>query len=512
MNMNSARKLFGYVLVAMMLGAFSLPASADGGDAFRFAVSPTPVSAGSASITAKITNRAPFDFLKSFTITLPAGVTISIPTGTTTSPSGTISPSKIIYTAPIGMTPGKISVTNIAIAYNGTAVLSMTATYPSSDGCVPMPLTWIPTAKGGLLVSNEVFTLDTANSTVTQTLAAPSCSMVFVTPPTPAIVLAGGVVGGPVKVQVSPASAFVGKSATLTSSGGTLLAGTNVAPIDASGYATFPNLSITGLVGPYTLSASTNLSGGPTAGPVPLSIAASDGVLDCVTNPNNQPDAFSGNNGVTTVSGNRGLNKDNSLCKLVVYDLAFRGDSEVAFAWDTVNQPNAAFSYEIVWKPEFVGTDGLPRRTQVAWTLTGNIPNYVPGRACLSPTLPAPYGTVTSDNGATIDVSVTGTPPSGSFPIVIGTERLTVTGIAGNTWTVTRGQGGTTPVTHDPNSPVMSTPFPLDGSAIQMPMCLKDEIFVVLPSSSCTPENAMTSCVGVTTTIFDAGDGYTSRN
>jgi hypothetical protein len=503
--MTSARKLFGYVLAAIMLGAFALPASATFVDEFRFVVAPTAISAGPGqTITAKITNRAPFDYLKSFTITLPAGVTIPVSPKPT---SPTISASKIS----VNGAGNVITVSGVAIAYNASAVLTMSATYTPSDSCVPKPLTWVPTAKGGLFVDYEVFKLDAANSTVTQTLAAESCTMAFLTPPTPASVLSGGLVGGPVKVQVSPATAFVGKLATLTSSGGTFLAGTNVASIDAFGFATFPNLSISGTVGSYTLSASTNLSGGPTALPVPLSIAASDGVLDCVGTPNPGSDVINGTNGVTTVQGNRGLNKDNSPCKLVVYDLAIR-DREVAFAWDTINQPNAAFSYEIVWKPEFVGSGGLPKRTQVAWTLTGPVPNYVDGRACLSPTLPAPYGTVTTDSGTTIVVSVTGTPPSGSFPIVIGTERLTVTGTAGSTWTVTRGVGGTTAVTHAANSPVMSTPFPLDGSAIQMPMCLKDETFVVLPSSSCSPENATTSCVGVTTTIFDAGDGYTSRN
>ena len=204
------------------------------------------------------------------------------------------------------------------------------------------------------------------------------------------------------------------------------------------------------------------------------------------------------------MSGNRGGNKDNSTCKLVAYDLAFLGTREIAFVWDTTGQPNAAFAYKVDWAPEFVDpVTGLPKRTKLAWTVTGSTPNYVDGRACLSPSLPYPYGTL----GVTIGVSdttlVVGPPavpvtlPATPFPIVIGNERMSVTAVSGTSWTVTRGAGGTTSAAHPSGASVMSTPFPLDASSQQVRMCIQDELFVTLPPEKCSPANANASCVGV---------------
>ena len=158
--MASLRRLLGF-LIALLLVAFSLPALADGGDKFSAVMSPTspPAQAGPITFTATIKNLARFDYLKSYTVTVPAGLTIS---GTPTASSGSVSVSGQV-----------VSVSGTLVAYTKTTQLTIKATPASTLGCAPSALLWGATAKGGLFVSNEVFTLD--SSSVLQTTVTPLC-------------------------------------------------------------------------------------------------------------------------------------------------------------------------------------------------------------------------------------------------------------------------------------------------------------------------------------------------
>ena len=113
------------LLMAMLLAAFALPAVADGGDTYRLNISSTPGAGG--AITATITNRAGFDALKSFTITAPPGVYITaVASGSSNIPLSKITPPN---PATAG---GTITVSNVAIWYNQSGTLKITATFPTS--------------------------------------------------------------------------------------------------------------------------------------------------------------------------------------------------------------------------------------------------------------------------------------------------------------------------------------------------------------------------------------------
>ena len=169
--MHTLRKLIA-VVAAMSFAALALPAGATfNNDYYKLVMTSGTVPSGPQPVTATITNKAPFDFLKSFTITAPAGVTIN----TVVSASSSIPQNKISFT------PTKITVGPILIAYNHSGALSITAT---SQNCgINLPLAWTSTAKGGLIVSNEVFTL-TADSSLKPGLSyLGTLALQFVTPP-----------------------------------------------------------------------------------------------------------------------------------------------------------------------------------------------------------------------------------------------------------------------------------------------------------------------------------------
>ena len=176
--MASSRRLLGF-LISILLVAFSLPALADSGDKFSAVMSPTspPAQSGPITFTATIKNLARFDYLKSYTVTVPAGLTIS---GTPTASSGSVSVSGQV-----------VSVNGTLVAYTKTTQLTIKAAPASTLGCGPNALLWGATAKGGLIVNNEVFTLDSSsvlNTTVTKlcytlTYGAGSCASVTGTTP-----------------------------------------------------------------------------------------------------------------------------------------------------------------------------------------------------------------------------------------------------------------------------------------------------------------------------------------
>lgn len=223
------------------------------------------------------------------------------------------------------------------------------------------------------------------------------------------------------------------------------------------------------------------------------------------------PSAAAGD--VTQVTGMRGMyNKDgtttNTGCTLVDYFVTDTGaDNEPLvqhFRWDRSqtlpsgigdSQPTAAFIYTV---------NGV--LTQVAWlTDTSGNPVFIAPPVCPDATLPAPYATLVSDKGGnTIKVDAT-TPantvslPATPFAIEIGTERLLVTKTNGQTWSVERGQGGTTPSRHPADALVMSTPLPLldPNGAFPPPYVAGNQAQMCVQTTSAS-----------TTTVIDIGDGW----
>ena len=244
--MNGLRKILG-LFMAVALTAFAVPALADGGDQFRIVMAPATVSSGAQTITATITNRARFDFLKSFKITVP---------GTLTSVA-ILSSSSNIPSSKIKFQGGVISVSGVAIPYNQTATLTLTATYPGA-ACGTTDYTWNTTAQGGLIVSNEVFTLDAPNSNLkTSATWLGNTSLAFVSPPTS--VLKDAAFNIVVKeVSSCPGVTLPEIPITLTSSPVFTAGGGTQTTI--GNQATFTGNTL-GQVGPATLTASTTASG-----------------------------------------------------------------------------------------------------------------------------------------------------------------------------------------------------------------------------------------------------------
>ena len=109
---------------------------------------------------------------------------------------------------------------------------------------------------------------------------------------------------------------------------------------------------------------------------------------------------------------------------------------------------------------------------QVAWLPPSGTPVFINAPVCLSDQLPTPYASLAVDvskNDKKIVVSSTPQSLTTPFPIVLRNddgdlERMEVTKLGtNNTWTVTRGTGGTNPVAFaaSPNRLVMSTPLPV---------------------------------------------------
>jgi hypothetical protein len=529
--MNSLRKIVGF-LVVLMLAAFALPASADDDAKKNFtlkvvggtatATEGSSLAAGSSQVlTATFTNALTSSSSASFN-----SITLSVGAGLTISPNVAATPITASYVGFTGTPPPPSAVSANSVTFTGLSPVKrgkgivVTLTVSAASACTsPPPEIWSGTAWTGSPTSGSSFLMTTPATSPDRKTAITglSCTMAFVN--TPQDIVSGGLLGSvanPVSVQGSPAVAFSGKSITLGSVAALSPVGANIATADVSGLAIFPGLRATGVDGPYSLSATTGLTGYPTTS-APFNIAPATAILDCEGQPNGLPNGFNGSSGGTAVVGSRGGNKDNSICKLTKFDLAFRTDGSVGFTWNTTLQPNGAFTYEIQWIPEHT-VDGLPVRTQVAWTVDiNNDPIYVTGRFCLSPDLPKQYGTLTyAINSTESPITITSTGPAilptVAFPLVIGTERMSATPMGGGVYTVARGAGGTLPAGHLALAAVMSTPFPLDGAAAQMRMCLADETVQVVQPSACTSSvDPNTTCVAVTTQIDDAGDGFTIR-
>ena len=228
------------------------------------------------------------------------------------------------------------------------------------------------------------------------------------------------------------------------------------------------------------------------ASPSILTSSVSCGDLDCSTE-FSVPDS-----GGSTILVHRGVDKDgvcfiNALPYYVTNTLPV-----VHFRWPVGADPNAdsaaAFRYVITATPSGNGP-------KVAW-LTDNAgsPIFIAAPSCLGD-LPTAYGSLAADvanSDKKIAVNTTAAVPAVPFAIVIGSERMDVTKVTNNQWTVTRHTGGTSASAHFANDPVMSTPLPI-LSASSGPYSAGSQAQMCLLNQS-----------GNTTTIIDIGDGWSS--
>ncbi len=506
-----------------------------------------------------------------------------------------------------------ISIANInGIVPGTTGYVTMTASVPLSQDSCSTSITFIAQAFTGNALGGVNFLTPSGSRTDTET-GTVACVLQFLTQPansqvatniTSAVAAPNGT---PVKVQ-----ALIGGSVA-TSFNGTIQLGVNpVAPTTTtpnltggsgvsavSGVATYgspPNATALTIdaIGTYSLTASA--SGFTSATSNPFRIFA--GVLNCsdpfptnIINPGNiapgQPGYAYGNRNAWNKDG-----VNDGPCVPVLYTfmnniLASSDPSlinTVNLTWDTATQVNAAFQYTVNWQP--VGVDSAlsgwssAPRPQVAWLdKNGNLANgatpssdiaWIPGLACVSDTLPVPYGTLASALGTTVDANHTSqitingiqpvpttlnpagqpytTPTPGSpdvpavpFPIVIAdtvngtaTERMTAISVIGSplhngdgSWNITyqvrRGttaegsptaQGVSTIESHAAGTLVMSTPLPIipnDATTFKAPYKVNTQ------AQMCIAKHGFTSFVidangntqvYYTSTIFDIGDGW----
>jgi len=184
------------------------------------------------------------------------------------------------------------------------------------------------------------------------------------------------------------------------------------------------------------------------------------------------------------VTTSRGTDK-NGACSIAPLDYAVTNmlpttSRLLHFKWDANAFPSAAFAYQL--NAPFPSTvppaTPSPPPWQVAWltTTTGGVtsPAFIDAQECLGADLttyppatlplPAPYGTLAAavkaaDKSIKVTTSTSTFPPL-PFPIVIDSERMNVTKITTNTWTVQRAPAPFA-VAHSLNAPVMSTPLRL---------------------------------------------------
>src|SRR6185437_12231543 len=478
--------------------------------------------------------------------TISAGTSI---TGTVQATSCGAPASGVTVTATMGSqssggTTGTNGQTGFTFSTSGLAAGTYTINATGPTGYPPISTT-VTVCINGLAFTVQPSNVQAGNPD-SATVKATSCSN------------PGTVVGGvPVTAQVY--------DSTGSKVGAPLTVSTDATSTDAGyGSAVF-NFTAPANVGTYTIGATaTNYSDATSA-----SFKVFNGVLNCNPNP---PFKFSDPNVNVTdpsvpgyAAGERGYwNKDGLACVPLLYtftnsiltpDPITGEDNTVHLAWDTSTSQLPAFTYTMTWKTvdaanplnppsntdtTTYGWPVLKRTTYVAWQTSGDgtvsggsgpLPVYVPALTCASKDLPAPYGSLDAaiDNAQTsIVVDVPPTVPAGypsatmpvtaspaaPFPIVIGTERMSVTGVsvAGGQYTLTvvRGDGMTTKAAHTGGVYVMSTPLPIDTDSTspyylqQVHMCVVNQGWMAVGIDPVTgiPQ------VDYFTTVYDIGDGF----
>jgi hypothetical protein len=188
--------------------------------------------------------------------------------------------------------------------------------------------------------------------------------------------------------------------------------------------------------------------------------------------------------------------------------------------WAT--DPTAAFAYKLN-----ASTGGIPN---VSWLSSSGVPIFIQAPQCrvlatAPPTdlpLPRKYGVLTSavsfsDKKISVTLDTGVIPPAVGDPINIGGERLVVTQVKNNSWSVERRTGGTptdtsVPTNYSAGQPVMFTPLPLVPSS---PACFNAD---GTPASSCPydagkqAQMCLASSISGTGPfnywILDIGDGW----
>jgi hypothetical protein len=523
--MNGFRKLACCVL-APLFAAFAMSAGAAPGSPEKiFSISGIPASAtagSTLSVTVTFKNETPNgnSTINSLRLIAPAGWTLSNPAaiagGSVDGGTPTLAPdgSSVSFANLPGIKSG-----------NKTWMMQVSVSVPTGASCSN---SWFAQAFTGNALGGDPFRLiNSATSLNTGVNSGGGQATSFTMQPTnttagSAIPVAVGLTdacgAGP---SGTPVTITADNGCTTTASG--CLAG-NTANTNGNGVASFTGLVIN-TPGTYTLTATPGASGFPTANSSQFTVYAGqifcDDPLEALqANPDKLPFGTPG-----YAEGKRGkYNKDGSEpCVKVNYtfDNDILTDDRVHLSWDVNVQPYAAFSYTMFWKLRPVDADGWTSvRPDVAWDPDGNgQPIFVPGIACLSPNLPAPYGTLATAGGinasaTTFTVSTTAVLPSGvKFPIVIGTERMQVESVSGAaspyTLNVTRGTGGTAADSHAFGDRVMSTPLPIYPAT--------DLVYPNKQARVCVVEHGFTAAgtdadgtglVGYFTTVIDIGDGW----
>ncbi|HET8877663.1 MAG TPA: hypothetical protein VFO53_15140, partial [Casimicrobiaceae bacterium] len=183
------------------------------------------------------------------------------------------------------------------------------------------------------------------------------------------------------------------------------------------------------------------------------------------------------------VTTRRGNDKNGAVCTSSPVDYfvtnLLEPNGKMHFKWETNSA--GAFAYRVnVPFPSTPITDPpttpVPPPWQVSWLPTDGNAIFIGAATCVgadvstfpaSPDgLPLPAQLTTLASAVKVNdkqIKVVSTPlglPTGVFSIVIDGERMDVTKVNSNTWTVTRGTGLTQATTHAVNKPVMSTPLP----------------------------------------------------
>lgn len=521
--MNILRKLVGAAL-ALAIALFALPGLAQQPQK-QFSASFNPSLVGTGTVTGmqiRVRNETPNgnSSINSMRFTLPAGWTMS---GTPTS----------TWTGTISATATSFTITNMSpLKPQQTFFVALPALTVASTGCTQA---WAVQAWTGSSLGGDTFARLTGlayPAGYADTIGVPSTATLAFGPlPT------SFVQGDPYSIQVTASTNCGPASATVTLADTPSTATADLAATRTGSSVVFPVTFAQ--LGTVTLTAS---AAGFT--PVSRTFTVYDGNLECRPLVPFEFDASVG--GATDVNqtgyakGERGqYNKDGSICVPVNYTFTnnvvgsatplvdANGNqvppNGVSFVWDTAAQAGASFKYTVTWRPEWVdAVTGLPsRQTRIC---TGASPTpcttTAVAKACLASSLPAPYGALSAaitSGDTTIAVTTTATPPAVPFPIVVGNERMLVTAVAPGTWTVTRGNGGTTPAAQAAGKSVMSTPLPLSNAGAVMPACVAEENWVSVPAGSadCSLPDAVPNgprgCVLPSTTIIDIGDPIVLR-
>ena len=193
--MNGMRKMFGFLMAAVMLAAFAPTASADSSDEkFTFVVPATsPAGAQSGFVATLATQVGDDDRIKSFKILAPVGVTITA----ASSPSVKL-PATISIVPPSTSVPYYVvAVKNVNMSkLSRTISVTMSVTFPSG-GCTSTGYTWGAKAWEDTNYSSGPYNYAATGNNLTTTVA-PACNTV--------VYDANGGIGAPVDASSPYAS------------------------------------------------------------------------------------------------------------------------------------------------------------------------------------------------------------------------------------------------------------------------------------------------------------------